>query len=67
MAKLTLDKTYIFWGKFYGPGETEVPYELATWLGQAVSDAPPPLDVPPTTPPARTPRGKKKAADADPE
>ena len=64
MAKLTLDKTYIFWGKFYGPGDAEVPDDLAQSL--AASDAPPP-DVPIATPPARTPRGKKKTADADPE
>jgi len=67
MAKFTLDRTYIYWGKFYGPGDAEVPEELAQRLGLAASDAPPP-DVPIATPPARTPRGKKKAApDADPE
>ncbi len=66
MVKLTLDRTYIFWGKFYGPGDAEVPDELAQQLG--AGDAPPLVDVPITTPPARTPRGKKKAApDADPE
>ena len=64
MAKLTLDRTYIFWGKFYGPGDAEVPDELAQRFGLAANDAPPQL----ATPPARTPRGKKKAApDADPE
>lgn len=66
MAKLTLDRTYIFWGKFYGPGDAEVPDDLAQSLG--AGDAPAPLAVPSATPPARTPRGKKKAApDADPE
>lgn len=66
MAKLTLDRTYIFWGKFYGPGDAEVPDEFARWLQLAASPAP--LAVPSATPPARTPRGKKKAgSDADPE
>ena len=66
MAKLTLDKTYIFWGKFYGPGEAEVPDEFARWLQLAASPAP--FDVPSIIPPTRTPRGKKKAgSDADPE
>ena len=65
MAKLTLDRTYIFQGKFYGPGDAEVPDDLAQSLG--AGDAPPP-DVPIATPPTRTPRGKKKAgSDADPE
>lgn len=67
MAKFTLDRTYIYWGKFYGPGDAEVPDELAQSLG--AGDAPAPLAVPSATPPARSPaRGKKKAEpDADPK
>jgi hypothetical protein len=46
MPKLNLDKTYIHRGKFYGPGETEVPDEAAKDI-QAKTEAAPKATPPP--------------------
>jgi len=40
--KLNLDQTYIHSGKFYGPGETEVPDEVGKDLEARIAQVPPP-------------------------
>jgi outer membrane biosynthesis protein TonB len=71
MATVTLDRTFIHSGEFYGPGEVEVPDEIAEDLEakQAAlieAEAPPEPETDPRDPKPRRQSAPKQEKPAEP-